>query len=167
MLLGPIVNLGRPGKIQAQERQIFIVLESGESDDQHQPFFKMHLNQHLNMIPATCPLSIEFFPWLSPHPPPPLSFLPTTPFQPHAPDTESHTQAHLLLSSFFILDSMSWVVKTIALEGIFIDLRWRNSIHIVPESGKPDSQWKNTRLLESGILLTGAGLDFRYETFDL
>lgn len=53
---------------------------------------------------------------------------------------ESPTKVHLLLTSFFILDSISQVVKTIALEGSFTDLRRRNSIHIVPKSRKCDSQ---------------------------
>ena len=36
---------------------------------------------------------------------------------------EFPTKVHLLLTSFFILDSISQVVNTIALEGSFTDLR--------------------------------------------
>lgn len=36
---------------------------------------------------------------------------------------ESRTRVHLLLTSCFILDRMSQVVKTVAVEGTFTDLR--------------------------------------------
>lgn len=86
----------------------------------------------------------------------------------HMCSIESLTQAYSFLTSFFISESMSQALKTIAVDGTFTDLRWRSRIHIVPESRKSDSRpVKNTRLLERGILLTGAGSDFRYETFDL